>query len=67
MIYYPSVEAFHYENVTTDGSPDLNFRYLTIRHGLIFKERWRHMFEHEGGPDDAEAVWRPIERPRIGE
>jgi len=67
VIYYPSVEAFRYENVTTDGSPDLNFRYLTIRHGLIFKERWRHMFEHEGGPDDAEAVWRPIERPRIGE
>ncbi|MBI3944359.1 MAG: glycosyltransferase family 2 protein [Armatimonadetes bacterium] len=63
--YFPGVEALHYENVTTDGSPDLNFRYLTIKHGLLFKERWRHMFAHEGGPDDREAHWKTIDRPRL--
>lgn len=65
VLYYPEVEAFHYENVTTDGSPDLNFRYLTIKHGMLFKQRWQHLFAHEGGPDDRETMWRPLERPRI--
>lgn len=65
VIYYPAVEAFHYENVTTDGSPDLNFKYLTIKHGMLFKQRWHHMFSVENGPEDAAAVWKPIERPRL--
>jgi GT2 family glycosyltransferase len=65
VIYYPKVEALHYENVTTDGSPDVNFRYVTIKNGMLFKRRWRHMFSVEGGPEESEAVWKPIERPRI--
>lgn len=65
VVYFPAVEAFHYENVTTDGSPDVNFRYVTIKNGMRFKERWRHMFSQEDGPADDEATWRQIERPRI--
>jgi hypothetical protein len=49
----------------TDGTPDLNFKYITIKIGMLFKKRWRHMFSREGGPDDQEAAWKQIERPRI--
>ena len=55
----------HYENVTTDGSGDLSFKHLTIRHGMIFKEKWRHMFSVEDGPPDAECRWDDIEVPRL--
>ena len=65
VIYVPEAEAFHYENVTTDGSPDINFVYLTIKHGLLFKKRWEHLFAHENGPPDSEAAWKCLERPRI--
>ncbi len=56
--YQPTAEMYHYENVTTDGSADLNFRYITIRNGLEFKRRWRHIFSAEGGPADEECQWQ---------
>ena len=66
-LYEPSVEVYHFENVTTDGSVDLNFKYLTIKNGLLFKRRWRHMFEQEGGPSDDELRWRELPRQQVGE
>ena len=66
-LYEPSVEMYHFENVTTDGSVDLNFKYLTIKNGLLFKRRWRHMFEHEGGPTDDELRWRELPRSDVVE
>lgn len=70
VLYEPAVEMYHFENVTTDGSADLNFRYITIKNGLTFKRRWRHVFEHEEGPPDTECVWqqlptRPIEETGV--
>ncbi len=59
--YEPSVEMYHYENVTTDGSPDVKFRYVTIKNWIKFKERWRHMFSQENGPPDSECQWAPLE------
>jgi len=70
VIYEPSVEMYHFENVTTDGLPDLNFRYLVIKHGMLFKQRWRHMFEQEGGPPDEELKWQELPRkglPEVGQ
>jgi len=58
--YQPTAEMYHYENVTTDDSADLNFRYITIRNGLKFKRRWRHIFSAEGGPADEECQWQPL-------
>ena len=58
--YQPAAEMYHYENVTLDGSPDLNFRYITIKNGLEFKRRWQHMFSQEGGPPDEECRWEPL-------
>jgi GT2 family glycosyltransferase len=63
--YEPSVEMYHFENVTTDASPDLNFKYLTVKHGLLFKQRWRHMFERERGPSSDTLRWRELPRRGI--
>lgn len=65
--YAPHVEMWHFENITTAGSADLKFRYLTIRNGLIFKSRWRHMFEREGGPSDEELRWRDLPKKSVEE
>ena len=62
-VYNASVEMYHFESVTTAGTPTLPNTGLIIRHGLLFKQRWRHMFEHEAGPADADTAWR---RFRVG-
>lgn len=59
--YEPSAEMYHFENTTTAGSPDLNFKYVTIRNGLEFKRRWQRLFRQEGGPPDEECRWRELE------
>ncbi len=59
-VYDPSVHVFHFENITTGGTPALNYRYLTIKNGLKFKNKWRHIFSKENGPEDAKMVWREI-------
>ncbi len=66
VLYEPSAEMYHFENVTTDGSVDVNFRYITIKNGMTFKKRWRHVFSQEAGPADEACKWealptRPIE------
>jgi len=60
VIYEPSVEMYHFESVTTDGSPDVNYRYVTMKNWQTFKQRWQHMFEAEDGPRDEECVWKPL-------
>ena len=52
----------HDESATTAGEPSLRNNYLVIKHGMIFKQRWRHMFEKEDGPADSETLWKPIGR-----
>lgn len=60
IIYTPAVEMFHFENVTTEGSPDLNLGYLTIRNGMKFKRRWSHVYSQEDGPQKAMMGWERI-------
>ena len=57
ILYEPSVEMYHFESVTTNGTPSLPNTYIIIKHGLKFKKRWRHMFENENGPPDSETKW----------
>jgi len=59
-IYEPAVEMHHWESITSEGTPALPNRHLIIKHGMLFKERWRHMFEKEDGPSDEECRWLPI-------
>ena len=61
-IYTPTVEMLHDESATTTGEPTLKNNYLVIKHGMLFKKQWRHMFENEGGPEDDETIWKPIGR-----
>ena len=58
--YEPSVEMYHFESVTTAGTASLPNTYLIIKHGMLFKERWRHMFEQENGPPDEATRWRTM-------
>ena len=60
VMYEPAAEMYHFENVTTDGSTDVNFRYVTMRNAVAFKRRWRHVFATEGGPPDRELEWVPL-------
>ena len=65
VVYVPSVEIHHWESITSDGTASLPNTYLIIKHGMLFKERWRHMFETEDGPPDAETQWKRIEMPSL--
>ena len=62
VVYEPMVTMLHDESATTADSEGFNNRYIVIKHGLLFKERWRHMFEKENGPPDSEIHWKPIGR-----
>ncbi|GMV82192.1 MAG: hypothetical protein AMXMBFR7_33760 [Planctomycetota bacterium] len=59
--YEPSVELYHFENVTTGRTGALNYPYLTVKNGLKFKQKWKHRFETEGGPSDKDWKWAQIE------
>lgn len=61
VTYVPAVEMYHFESVTTTGTPTLPNTYLIIKHGMLFKRKWRHMFENEDGPLDRDTKWRTIE------
>ncbi len=62
VVYEPTVTMLHDESATTAGVRRRSNAYTVVKHGMIFKERWRHMFEQENGPDDADIVWKPIGR-----
>jgi len=67
LLYEPAVEMYHFESVTTAGTPSLPNTSLIIRHGLLFKSRWRRMFENEAGPPDAETAWQQFRTPDLSE
>lgn len=67
IVYTPEVEMFHFEHVTTSGSTDINFKYVTIKNGMLFKKRWQHVFRHDGGPPDEELQWKPLPKKTIEE
>lgn len=64
-IYEPEVEMYHWESITSEGTRKLPNTYLIIKHGMLFKKRWRHMFENEDGPEDSECTWEPITMPSL--
>jgi GT2 family glycosyltransferase len=66
-VFDPAVEMYHFESVTTAGTPTLPNTGLIIRHGLLFKKRWRGMFEKEQGPTDEETPWRRLKIGKLAE
>jgi GT2 family glycosyltransferase len=65
VVYDPAVEMYHFESVTTAGTRALPNTYLIIKNGLLFKQRWRHMFEREDGPPDSATKWKTITPPPL--
>jgi GT2 family glycosyltransferase len=59
-VYEPSVEMYHFENVTTGRTAELNYPYLTVKNGLKFKEKWQSRYQVEDGPDDTDWSWAKI-------
>jgi GT2 family glycosyltransferase len=62
VVYEPGVEVVHDESATTFGGTGSTNAYNVIKHGMLFKKRWRHMFEQEDGPSEAETQWRRLGR-----
>lgn len=60
-LYVPEVEMYHFESVTTQGTPTVHNAAVVVRNGLLFKRRWRHMFEQEDGPAEEECRWRRVD------
>jgi len=70
ILYIPSVEVYHFENVTTGMSPTINSTYLIVKNGMLFKKRWQFMFSRENGPSDGQIRWVAIEKvplEKVGE
>lgn len=65
--YTPDVEMYHFESVTTAGTPSLPNTRLIIKNGLLFKKRWQHLFAEEEGPRDEACKWRDIPTPPFAE
>jgi GT2 family glycosyltransferase len=59
-IYTPNVEMYHFESVTTQGTPTIRNQAVVIRNGLLFQKRWQHMFTQENGATEDECRWKTI-------
>jgi GT2 family glycosyltransferase len=59
-VYTPEVEMYHFESVTTQGTPTVRNQAVVIRNGLLFQKRWRHMFINEDGPPEEACRWKDI-------
>lgn len=57
IMYCPDVEMFHYEHATTRGTEGLSFIRVTLKNGITFKNRWKHMFENECGMELSDIHW----------
>lgn len=62
-LYVPGVEMYHFESVTTQGSPAICNPATVIRNGLLFQKRWHHLFSREEGPPESACRWQKIELP----
>lgn len=68
VIYLPSVEMYHFENVTTTRmKPGVGLRRTTVVNGLKFQKKWRHVFSKEDGPPAEEMHWEELPRKDFSE
>ncbi|OQC30843.1 MAG: hypothetical protein BWX70_01058 [Verrucomicrobia bacterium ADurb.Bin070] len=51
---------YHFESVTTQGTPTVRNAAVVVRNGLLFQHRWRHRFEREDGPPEEACHWLKI-------
>jgi GT2 family glycosyltransferase len=68
--YLPTVEMYHLESVTTQGSAAIPNPAVVVRNGLTFQRRWRQLFACEEGPEEEACRWRnlpPIVLEELGD
>ncbi len=59
VVYWPRVEMYHFEGMTTTRTPGIEYNSLTARNAVKFKRKWREMIEGEDGmPDSDVPPWR---------
>ncbi len=58
LLVLPDVEMYHWESVTTAGTPELNNPYNVARNSHLFKKKWHHVFQNEDGPAEDDARWQ---------
>lgn len=63
--YTPDPIVHHWESITSTDTPSLNNRRIVIRNGMTFKQRWRHMFATENGPDEEDTHWKFMDLPSL--
>lgn len=56
--YVPSVQMYHFENVTSGGLPGVGYAALTARNSVTFMKKWRQVLEVEGAPPPSAIEWR---------
>ena len=59
----PRIRISHIGNVTTRAHGNREFARTAVRHGMIFRERWRHVLQEIDAIDDCDIYWGPIPRP----
>jgi GT2 family glycosyltransferase len=64
--YEPAAEMYHFESVTTQGTPSIANAAVVVRNGLRFQRRWRHMFAGEEGASEEQCRWRRLPVPPAG-
>ena len=67
IFYVANTELYHIESTTTARTPSLHNTALIIRHGILFKKRWQHVFKNENGPPDHETIWQKINPIKLDE
>lgn len=67
VLYEPAAELYHFENVTTAGSPDVKFTYVTMKNWATFKQRWQAVFAGENGPADSDCQWAKLQTKPLEE
>jgi len=72
VVYWPRVEMYHFEGMTTTRTPGIEYNSLTARNAVKFKRKWREVIEREGGlaesdvpPWRQDVGWRSIDE--VGE
>lgn len=57
IMYYPDVEMFHHEHITTRNTEGLSINKVTLKNGSVFRNRWKHMYEKEDGMKPEDINW----------
>ncbi|MBN1807599.1 MAG: glycosyltransferase [Planctomycetes bacterium] len=58
VVYVPSVEMYHFENVTSAGLPSAGYAALTARNSRTFQAKWRKFLAAENAPHPSSIDWR---------